>query len=247
MIMVEISIVIPAYNEANRLPATVERIIQLISSMNIEYELILVNNASKDGTLEYMNSFASAHKNINVKVLSTPTKGKGLAVKTGMLSAVGKYVLFTDADLSTPIEEIEKLLPFVKEDYDVAYGTRAMKESVIVTPQPLHRRLLGTALKVILSFLIFTLPPRPTDTQCGFKMYKRDAVRLLFSRQTLDGGMFDVEIIYIGRKHHLMMKEVPVLWADDSKNSKVNIWKSMITNPAKLVGIRLKDILGYYR
>ena len=239
----QLSIIIPAYNEESRLPPTLDKIQRYMSKKKLEYELILVNNASNDKTPIIMKEFRE--RNGFTKVLTTEKKGKGLAVKTGIMAASGRYILFTDADLPTPIEEIEKFISCLSNGNDLAYGTRNTSQSKILVKQPFLRRLLGKAMKLYTIIFIFPRKPRPTDTQCGFKMYKKKVARELFRRQTLNGGMFDVEIMYIAKKHHYKMSEVSVIW-ENKKQSKVNIIKSVITNPFKLLSIPLKDFLGYY-
>lgn len=209
-----ISIVIPAYNEEKRLPDTLKKIIAYFNSKNNAYEIIIVDDGSKDNTASISQNFAPT---VNVIKLGQ-NMGKGAAVRTGMLAASGDIVLFTDADSSTPIYEIEKLLPFIEEGFDVVIGSRAIDYSQIKIHQPFYREIMGKTFNKIVQFLVIK---GIRDTQCGFKLLTKNAAQTIFSKALVNGFSFDVEMLYLANKLHLKIKEVPVEWYNDEQ-SKVN-------------------------
>ncbi len=199
--MEKISIVIPVYNEEKRIGKTLERCLEYLKSKKYNFEIIVVNDGSTDNTEEVVRKFK------NIKIISyKPNHGKGYAVKKGMLSAKMDYVLFSDADLSTPIEELEKLMKY-KRYYDIIIASRTLKESKAKSLK--SRKFLGR----IFSFLVKLLALREvSDTQCGFKLFKKEAARKIFKKQTINGWSFDVEILFIAKKVGYKIKEVGVKW-----------------------------------
>ena len=199
--MVKVSIVIPAYNEEGRIKATLERCLKYLKSKKYSWELIVVDDGSKDKTAEIVKSFKK------IKLISyKPNGGKGYAVKKGVLESKGDYVLFSDADLSAPIEELDKLMEFIDE-YDIVIGSRGVRESE--ANMVASRKLIGRAFNFtikILTGLYFK------DTQCGFKLFKRKAAQELFKKQTIMGWVFDVEILFLAKKKGYRIKEVGVKW-----------------------------------
>lgn len=211
-----ISIIIPAYNEEERISKTLQILTEFTqSSQNMyTFELIVVSDGSSDSTVKLAKTFN------NVKVLEqNPNKGKGAAVGKGMLAANGDFLLFTDADLSTPITEIFKLLNKLEnEGYDIAIGSRAINSSLIKERQPFYREFMG---KTFNRFVRFFVVKGISDTQCGFKLFSQAAAKKLFSLAKIEGFSFDVEIIFLAKKFNYKIAEVPVLWFNDNR-SKVN-------------------------
>lgn len=235
-----LSIVIPAYNEEERILPTLKRIYEYFSKQSYSYEIIVVDDGSTDNTVKILNDFNPTNKPI--VLTNGKNKGKGYTVKNGMLAAKGEYIFFTDADLSTPIEEVEKCLPFLSDGYDVVIGSRGLPESDIRIHQPWYRERMGK----IFNFIVSTLLMKGIlDTQCGFKGFKGNVVKTIFSRSIIDGFSFDVEILYISHKHKLRTKEVPIRW-ENSTLSKVSPIKHSLQMFIDLVGIKRKDIKGCY-
>lgn len=199
--MVKLSIVIPCYNEEKRIEKTLEVILKYLKSKKYSFELIVVNDGSKDNTEKVVRKFRK------IKLISySPNQGKGYAVRKGVLNSKGDYVLFCDADLSTPIEELEKLIKFVK-DFDVVIASRAVKESDVEALG--YRKFIGRGF----AFLVNLLAVRGiNDTQCGFKLFTKEAARKIFSKQRIDGWAFDVELLFLARKFGYKIKEVGVKW-----------------------------------
>ena len=203
-----LSVVIPAYNEENRLPATLDRVREWLAARGLEFsELIVVDDGSGD------NTAGVAAARAGVRVLRNPgNRGKGYAVRHGMLEARGEWVLYSDADLSTPIEEADSLYQAaVKSGAVIAIGSRALDRSLVSVHQSGFREGSGRLFNVIMR-AVTGLSFR--DTQCGFKLYRSDAAKRVFSAQKLDGFSFDVEDLYIARKAGLKAVEVPVHWAN---------------------------------
>lgn len=235
-----LSVVIPAYNEKERIENTLKRIIEYLTSKKYKYEIIVVNDGSLDDTVPVVRKFLTKH----VRIVENPgNMGKGYAVKNGVLNSRGDYILFSDADLSTPIEEFEKLFVYMKEDYDVIIGSRRLPASDIRIKQPLHRRVLGQGFGMVVRMLT-SLDIK--DTQCGFKLFKGNVARNVFSKQDILGWAFDVEILYIAKKKGYKIKEVPVTWLDSAERSKV---KALDAIPMfkEIVKIRMNGLIGKYR
>ncbi len=238
-----ISIIVPAYNEQARLPDTLERITQYFCrNIWAFHEILVVDDGSTDGTLAVATAYAKTHP--NVRVLSNPgNRGKGFSVRHGMLEARGEWRLFTDADLSTPIDELEKLWNAVGPGKDeIAIGSRALDRALIGVHQPGFREIMGrvfnTAVRAVTGLPI-------ADTQCGFKLFRGDVAEEIFSRQTLERFGFDVEVLYIAFRRGYGIAEVPVRWnhADGSKVGMLNGLHAF----GELAGIRLNSLRGRYR
>ncbi len=206
--MDSLSIVIPAYNEESRLPATLDRILAWVESgaLNVG-EIIVVDDGSSDGTAAVAELYPA------IRVIRNPgNRGKGYAVRNGMLKAQGAWILYTDADLSAPIEEAVKLhSAAIAQDAAVAIGSRALDRSLVAVHQSAFREYSGRFFNVMMRMLT-GLPFH--DTQCGFKLYRRDAAQAIFSRQQLDGFSFDVEDLYLASRLGLKTIEVPVRWSN---------------------------------
>jgi len=227
---VYLSIVIPAFNEQERLPKTLLETIAWCNKNIHSYEIIITDDGSSDDTLEIGRLF-SEHDS-NVKVIACPHLGKGATVRMGMLNSTGTYALFMDADGATPLSEIPKLIAKIEEGYFVAIGSRVIQnpgETTVKTS--LHRKIIGRTFAALVN--IFAVSGI-ADTQCGFKMFKKDIKKELFSRQKINGFAFDVELLYLANKLSYPVAEVPVNWVNQ-KGSKVNL----ITDSIKM----FKDIL----
>lgn len=238
---VEISVVIPAFNEEIRLTATLPRLWKSLKNRFSTFEIIVVDDGSRDRTAEIVSRFGLCHPETRL-VSYERNRGKGHAVKTGILEAVGEYILFCDADLSTPIRELKKLLGALREGSDVAIGSRASQDSKILKCQPLYRVLMGKTFNKIVWILGV---PGLKDTQCGFKCFPRQVAREIFSRSCIEGFSFDVEILYIARRLGLKIAEVGVLWRN-SPMSKVHPVKHSLQMLRDLLLIRLFGALGRY-
>ncbi len=237
-----LSIVIPAYNEEKRVLPTLSKICAYLSNQSFPYEIIVVDDGSTDATLQMVKNFACSDRRVIV-LANEKNSGKGYSVKKGMLSAKGEYVFFTDADLSTPIEEIEKCLPYLNNGYDVVIGSRSIPGSDITVHQPWYREKMGKIFNFMVSLV---LVKGIIDTQCGFKGFKKKAVKTVFSRCSIDGFSFDVEALYLSRKFNLKIKEVPIRW-ENSALSKVNPVRHSLQMFRDLFRIKMKDLKGCYR
>jgi dolichyl-phosphate beta-glucosyltransferase len=234
-----LSIVIPAYNEQERIVATIGAIASHVSDLGFPWEMLIADDGSKDQTVATVEELGL----VNLTVLKTPKNGgKGNAVQRGMLSAQGEYVLFADADNSTPIEEVSKLLDKLeKEGYDVAVGSRAA-EGAEEGKKSLLRKILSGGLRLIVKYALHI---GVKDTQCGFKMYTREAARKLHTKQTIMGFSFDLEILYLASKYGYKIAEVPVAWVD-APGSKVDTKKEVQRFLRDLVRIWSNDLRGVY-
>ena len=201
-----LSIVVPAFNEAERLPLTLERIAAFARTCGFALEVLVVDNASTDATKDVV--FESASRYPFVKYLYEAVQGKGAAVRTGMLAGQGDYLLICDADLAVPVEEIVKFLPPRFQDFDVAIASREA-EGAKRYGEPFHRHFMGRVFNLIIRTLLL---PGLHDTQCGFKCFRHSIARELFSMSTINGWSFDVEILYIARLKGYRIAEVPVQW-----------------------------------
>ncbi len=218
---VALSIVIPAYNEAERLSKTLPRILDYLHHGISESELIVVDDGSKDNTADSARDVLSGAERVRTSVLSYQSNlGKGRAVRLGLLASRGDVALFSDADLSTPITETPKLVePIRSGDCDVAFGSRALDRSLIGTHQPWRREQGGRVFNLVVR-LATGLPF--WDTQCGFKAFRMSVCRPIIEGATIDRFGFDVELLYVARRAGLRLKEIPVRW-DHNEDSKVNV------------------------
>lgn len=233
-----LSIVIPIYNEELRIGKTLEKIINYFSNRNFSYELILVNDGSNDETRDILEKFKISSDNNfeNCKLLILNNKinrGKGYSVRKGILSSNGKYVLFTDADMSIPIEEFEKLFSCLRNGFNIAIASRGLKDSILIVRPSRIREYMGK----FFNFLVRKVAKiNYTDTQCGFKCFDRKAVDLIFPYLKINDFSFDVEILYLAKKLNLKVKEIPVQLIN-YKGSKVSIIKDSIKMLLGLVRI----------
>jgi dolichyl-phosphate beta-glucosyltransferase len=233
-----ISIIIPAFNEESRLPSTLKNVRSYLDQSQWEFaEIVVVDDGSRDSTV------AVAEK-AGVRVLRNPgNRGKGYSVKHGMMQAKGDWALFTDADLSSPIEDMEKLWHAVeREDAAGAIGSRALDRSLVGVHQPAFREVMGRIFNLVMR-LITGLPYQ--DTQCGFKLFATRAAHEIFTRQQADGFGFDVEVLFIAKQLGYKVVEVPVRW-NDVAGTKVSLWRGMSAffDPVK---VRWNGLTGKYR
>jgi dolichyl-phosphate beta-glucosyltransferase len=238
--METLSIVIPAYNEERRLPATLDRIAAYLDRSPVPVvEILVVDDGSGDGTA----ALVEARGGIVRLVRNPGNRGKGYAVRNGMLAAKGDWILSTDADLSAPIEELEKLIAAARrENAVVAIGSRALDRKLVKVHQPMMREVSGRAFNMVMR-LVTGLPFR--DTQCGFKLFRQDAAKNIFPRQLEDGFSFDVEDLVIARMLGLRSIEVPVEWSN-VEGTKVSLSQG-IKSFADLVRIRSRAVRGNYK
>jgi glycosyltransferase involved in cell wall biosynthesis len=238
-----ISIIVPAYNEQSRLPDTIRRIEDYLTQADWEFhEIIVVDDGSTDATADCAEEFA--RMNSNVRVLRNPgNRGKGFAVRHGMLEARGEWRLFSDADLSAPIEEIEKLWCAVDRDKAlIAIGSRALDRSLIGVHQPGFRETAGKFFNAVMRIAIGL---KISDTQCGFKLFRGDVAKELFSRQRLERFGFDVEVLFIADLRGYRIAEVPVRW-NHVEGSKVSVFNGLQAF-LELAEIWANTIWGRYR
>jgi dolichyl-phosphate beta-glucosyltransferase len=236
----ELSVIIPSYNEESRLPATLERIAAYIRSSNRAIEVIVVDDGSRDKTTVVAQNFCGEIPSLRV-ISNGKNRGKGYSVRHGMQEARGEIVLFTDADLSAPIEEVEKLLPAMKT-HDVAIGSRAVDRTLITVHESPFRELAGIIFNKIVR-LILRLPF--VDTQCGFKAFRRQPCKTIFDQQRIERFGFDPELLYLARHHGLRSIEIPVRWGH-SPATKVNMMRDSIQMFLDVFIIRWNAITGKY-
>jgi glycosyltransferase involved in cell wall biosynthesis len=242
--MPQLSIVIPAFNEEKRLPRCLERIREYFSQRAgglDAIEVLVVDDGSSDATAQIAQDWARKIPGWRL-VSNGVNRGKGFSVRHGMLEAQGRIALFTDADLSSPIEECEKLLAAISSGYDYAIGSRAVDRSLIAVRQARHRELAGIIFNKFVR--LFTGLPFH-DTQCGFKAFVREPSRIVFEQQRIEGFGFDPEILFLAKRHGLRGAEVPVRWAHDPA-TKVHVLRDSIRMFGDLVLIRWNSLLGRY-
>jgi len=237
----ELSIIIPAFNEELRLPATLQKIANYIEASRPNSEVLVVDDGSTDGTAAVAESFRGKIPQLRC-LANGANRGKGYSVCHGSLEACGEMALFTDADLSSPIEEAEKLIAAL-QTHDVAIGSRAMDRRLIEVHESVFREIAGIIFNKIVRFIL-RLPF--VDTQCGFKAFRRERCRILFEQQTIERFGFDPELLYLARHHGLSIIEVPVRWAH-SPATKVNMLRDSVQMFLDVFVIRWNALRGQYR
>jgi dolichyl-phosphate beta-glucosyltransferase len=240
-----LSIVIPAYNEEQRLGKTLFETFDYLAAQDYTSEIIVVDDGSRDRTVEIANDFqARADAKTNLIVLKNPGNcGKGYAVRNGMLQAGGEIHLFFDADLATPLDQIPKVIqPILKNKYDVVFGSRALNDAVIQVEQSYLRRLRGRGGNLLIRILTGM---DIKDTQCGFKAFRRQASQTIFPLQQINGFGFDPEILFIANKQGWRWKEIPVVWRH-VEGSKVTMLSASINVFMEVFKIRWNDLMGKY-
>ena len=236
-----LTVVVPAYNEERRLGATLERIAGWLSARGLDAEIVVVDDGSSDGTARVA---AEQLKGRRGRVIRQPeNRGKGAAVRRGVLEAHGRWVLLSDADLSSPIEEYDVLADAVRDrDADVAIGSRGLRESRVEIRQNLVRQTMGKTFNLAIRAMT-GLPFR--DTQCGFKLMDRERVRPLFEKMVVDRFAFDVELLFLCRKFGLAVIEIPVVWRN-APGSKVSILRDPLNMLADVARVRWRFRRGRY-
>ena len=230
-----LSVVIPAYNEELRLPRTLELIEGYLDAKGTRYELVLVDDGSGDGTRQVMESAAKRHSSVRIEAL-LQNRGKGRALAVGVAAATGDEILVTDADLSTPIEELAPLQAALDAGAGVAIASRALRGSKIEISQPVYRVLMGKVFNLIVQAILL---PGIWDTQCGFKLFRADVAHRVFADLTTDGFGYDPEVLYRARKQGVKIAEVPVVWRN-SAPTKVSPVRSSLDMLKHVVRVRLR-------
>jgi len=234
-----LSIIIPAYNEEKRLPFTLEKVLAFIEQQTYSTEVLVVENGSQDRTHAIAQAFAQKHEQITL--LKEEQRGKGLAVRRGMLEACGEYRFMCDADLSMPVDEISRFIPPRLRDFDIAIGSREAP-GAIRYDEPEYRHLGGRAVNTMIRVLAL---PGLQDTQCGFKCFHASAADELFRLQTLTGWSFDIELLFIARQRGYRIVEVPIDWYFNPE-SKLNVVKDAFKMGMDILTIHLNQLKGLY-
>ncbi len=236
----DISVVIPAYNEEKIIEQTVKKIREYLSSKGFSYEIIAVNDGSSDRTEEILIKLKNEIEELKV-INHKENMGKGRSVKDGVLNSLGELILFTDADLSAPIENLDGLIEELKKGYDVVIASREI-EGAKVRKRTLIRRVLSKVFNLAIKIFGFK---GFRDTQCGFKLFKSTVAQFLFLKSRINGYAFDVEILHIAEKRGYKIKEYPILWID-RKDSKMRLFKDGLRMLKEVIKIRYYDWKGYY-
>jgi dolichyl-phosphate beta-glucosyltransferase len=210
-----LSVIIPAYNESLRLPATLVQVDRIAEAAEYSTEIIVVDDGSKDGTAGIAERFAATVPNLRV-IANQENHGKGWVVRQGMLAARGNWRLFMDADNSTSLSEFDRMLPFTKQGFEVLIGSRAVPGARLNPPQPWYRQLLGKAGNLLIQAMLL---PGIHDTQCGFKCFSEDAVRRIFSVARIDRWGFDIEALALARYLGFSIQEIPVTWVNNTHST----------------------------
>lgn len=235
------SIIIPAYNESQRLLPTLNRVLSYISQQGWDAEVIVVNDGSRDDTAELVRRVAE--RNPILRLVENPgNRGKGYSVRNGILNGRGDILLFSDADLSSPIEEAPKLFRAIGEGADIAIGSRWLQAELQTERQPWHRQLFGRVFNLILRVV---LGLKFKDTQCGFKAFNRRSAEIIFPLQKIERWGFDPELLFLAQKHRFKVVEVPVRWAHDEK-SRISPLRDGIRMFVEVLKIRWNALGGAY-
>lgn len=235
------SVIIPAYNERERIRTTLDRVLAYLAEKQWHAEIVVVNDGSRDDTAEIVRQYAQKHP--SVRLIENPgNRGKGYSVRNGVLHALGNVLLFSDADLSSPIYEAPKLFAEIDKGADIAIGSRWVNSALQTEKQSVLRQVLGRMYNILLRLV---LGLRYRDTQCGFKAFTKEAALAVFSRQKIERWGFDPEILYLARKFDFKVSEVPVEWAHDNR-SKINPIADGIKMFVEMLRVRWNDITGRY-
>lgn len=237
----DLSIIIPAYNEERRLGGSLHAILAYLARQPYSSEIIVVDDGSQDATTQVAASFSGHQPKVQL-LRNGRNRGKGYSVRKGFLRAKGKYLLFSDADLSTPIEEVERLVACLRDGYDIAVGSRALAESRIEVRQPWYRQNMGRLFNVLVQALILR---GIQDTQCGFKCFRREAAVEICRRMRCERFAFDVEMLYLAHVMGYRVAEVPVVWRN-SPETKVHAIRDSAAMFADLLAIRSNHFRGRY-
>ena len=234
----DLSIVMPAYNEEHRLAQTLTDTIGWLRKQDLTAEIIIVDDGSRDSTVEIAHSFANEWPDLQVLVQDR-NRGKGAALRRGCLEARGQHVMFMDADNATRVDEINKFLPLCKEGYGMVAGVRTFQQG-----ESRLRRIIGLGFLIFAHLFVFR--KAVVDSQCGFKCFTREAAQAIFARSRTSGGTIDVEIFYLAHKLEIPIYFVPVHW-QNAPGSTINIWRCIVQDPVDMLQIRLRDKFGRYR
>jgi len=237
-----LSIVIPAYNEEKRIGRTLEGILEYFAKRNFPFEIVVVDDGSRDKTGEVVRSFINKGFAIEL-ITGERNRGKGFAIKTGMLKTRGDYALFTDADMSTPVEMFERFEPYMSRGVDVIIGTRKTRDSYVGKHQPFYRETMGKVFTLLSNSL---LGLQVTDFTCGFKCFHSRTIEPVFGSQRIFGWGYDTEIILIASRKGFRVQEVPVNWFNDEA-TRVRLLKNVFTCLEELYQIYKYDRQGFYR
>jgi glycosyltransferase involved in cell wall biosynthesis len=237
----QLSIVIPAYNESARIEAALERVLSCVAEQRWDAEVLVVDDGSKDNTAAIVEKWMAAHPRLHL-IKNVGNRGKGYSVRNGLLQAAGDIVMFTDADLSSPMEEAERLIAAIGDGADVAIGSRWLDRTRQTIHQPLYRQFFGRCFNWI-TRRVMGLPFK--DTQCGFKAFKREAAQVIFRLQTIERWGFDPEILFIARKLKFTIREVPVTWGHDER-SRISYLKDGMKMLEDMAVIRGNSVRGRY-
>jgi len=237
----DLSIVIPAYNESGRLPATLDAVVSCIRRRGWSAEVVVVDDGSRDRTAEVVREFAAASP--EVRLLQNPgNRGKGYSVRHGVLEAMGEVVMFTDADLSAPMDEAQGLFDAIAAGADIAIGSRWLERARQTIRQPLYRQFFGRCFNAV-TRMVMGLPF--ADTQCGFKAFTRAAAQTVFQLQTIERWGFDPEILFIALKRGYTIREIPVSWANDER-SRIRYFRDGARMLAEIAQVRWNALVGRY-
>ena len=237
-----LSVVIPAYNEEQRIAGTLEQIYTYLEQQSYTFEVIVVDDGSTDLTVEVVKGIVKRFGHGTV-LQRKENRGKGYSIRQGVFQARGTYILFSDADLSTPIQEVDKLLRLVQQGYDIAFGSRGLKDSDICVHQAWYREGMGKIFNRIARLLRLT---EFSDTQCGFKCFRANVAKALFSRQKIDHFSFDVEILALALQDGYTVEEAPVQWYNEP-HSRVHVWIDSLKMLRDLLRIRYNIVRGKYK
>ena len=236
-----LSIVIPAYNESARIEATMERVMDCVEKQGWDAEVLVVDDGSKDATPQIVHQWMERYPRLHL-IQNEGNRGKGYSVRNGLLQAAGEIVMFTDADLSAPREEAERLFEAIAQGADVAIGSRWLDKGRQTTHQPMYRRFFGRCFNWV-TRTVMGLPFK--DTQCGFKAFRRPAAQVIFRLQRIERWGFDPEILFIARKLGYRIDEVPVTWGHDER-SRMSYLKDGMKMLEEMAVIRGNSIAGRY-
>ena len=230
-----LSVAIPAYNEEHRIAESLAKLAEYLRDKEYAYEVLVTDDGSKDRTLDICRAFAAEHPWLRI-IHYDANQGKGYAVRTGMMDARGEYVLLCDADLATPLEELDAFWRYMNDGFDVVIASRAVHESHLVKRQPIHREFAGRMFNLSVRVLAVR---GIHDTQCGFKLFRREAAQSVFPLCTLNGFSFDIEVLHIARKLGYRIRESGVHW-HHCPGSKVNVFLDGMRMLRDLLKIRLR-------
>jgi dolichyl-phosphate beta-glucosyltransferase len=249
--MIEYSIVMPAYNEADKISSTITQVLGFMRGFCESFEFLIVNDGSSDSTAQIVADMA--RENTELHLIDNPHKGKGFAVWTGIMKAQGEYIYMADADLSTPITELKKLTVWVKDqDFDIVIASREGIGADRVG-EPVYRHIMGRVFNIWVQLIAL---PGIQDSQCGFKLFKKKAAKDIFSRLQIYGsdskqikgayfGAWDVEVLYLARKLGYTVKQVPVTWVH-VKTTRISPIKDSFKMASDVIKVRMNDLKGKY-